>query len=572
MWKKLTFANNLTNKYAILAFLITFFSKFCLISYGSPYIFHPDENVILTDPLRLLVTYANFDFSQTTNLYNWIISFWIGFSYIIGKIVGYWDTFEQFKSAIITYDFHLIYLGRVLSLLFSSLSTYFFYLLFNKRLSNNIALLSALLLTFNPIEIFSDVWAKFDPVCLSYFAYLSLNYYAYHYEGKIALRSRLYILCFIGVALRIDFIAFLFAFSLTELIIHKNSFRIYFKSIIKSLAWGILLFSAITFYPIAILFNQFCQIGAINPLATQGTFEAVISESIISTKDELSLIQSLVLKIFHHLKFYVIRIFISLSPLILISFYCVKRFKQHLFWFVYILFFMGVLSINGHAGLHYLILISSALLILFVFAMENFNSLSTKVFIGSLLFYFLSLFIQTLYFSQNLRDNRILAKKYILNNYPDTALFALEKYSQNGAAPPIEESKEIMLLKAGIIKKQNSGTGEFFTKKANLSNAKDTRYILDIIGEDYFMKDSTYKGYFNCRYDTLVFAKRNPLIYVTPFDIQNPMDKLNVQEEFYTYILNHFELKKTFKTKFADPRLNYLYPFNAEVYIYERKI
>ncbi len=537
--------------------------RYKIILFGLPYSLNADETYVYKDPLKILLLYKNADFSQPFNLVDWLVGLWTGIMFIIGKLFHQWQNLNSFVDLLIAEDGKIIFAYRVLSLLASVIGNIILYHLCT-RITTHWLLRMAFALTFlfNPVEILSDNWLKYDPFVFLSFCIL-LNYsYSYFFLLQKDLIKKLYIFSLIAIAVRIDFIAFFISIFVYDCYLNyfNMSSRDFLNNLKRKFVYilsGVLLYCIITLYPLVYFYNWFFPAAA--HLGITKSFEAVISSRLMTFFHSGTLFNNITNNLF----FFSNVCFLALGPVIIIFlflfFFKTKRTKYLL---LFIIFTGAILLLYSAHDTHYFLTLS----VIFIFGscvyisqLKNFHlqiicAVCNLAYVSTVSFSFL-------YAITTSKDPRLSSAEYIAQNINPADLLAIETHSMNGLGPPVNECKDVLLKKSEITAKLGSGTGETYRMKANTSTT-DCREILDIFSTDYFA-GSAYENVWINTYNKDLFAKRNPEYYITThsFHIKPEGGMLpagSTATEFYDYLAANYTLIKEFRCSFFDPRLPHL--------------
>lgn len=147
--------------------------------------------------------------------------------------------------------------GRILSLILSTLAAYVLYDLIRKITKVKwIQIIGLITLMYNPFELISNIWIKYDPYVYLVFCILLFYVYSYVVLKDLSLKKKLYIWMFISLTVRIDLIIVLIAVGLYDVgkLTIKNVL-FYVQSNWKLILIGTLTYSLITLLPIVFTNN-----------------------------------------------------------------------------------------------------------------------------------------------------------------------------------------------------------------------------------------------------------------------------------------------------------------------------
>jgi len=538
--------------------------RYKLILFGLPYSLHPDETYIYKDPLKILLLYKDGNFSQSYNLVDWLFAVWTGIVFVFGKLFHQWDSFSAFRDLLVVEDGKIILAYRILSLLASVSALAVLYDLCRKMTANPILRgLFILTFLFNPIELLSDNWIKYDPYVFLMLSIL-LNYsYSYFFLLKRHQLKTLYILSILAVAVRIEFIVFFISILLVGLFsayrgLPPDARKDAIKKQMKYILTGAVLYLLVTLKPLTYLYTRFASDPG--SMGVTHTFEQVI----LTRLTEYIRSGAFIDNIANNFIFYFNVCLLGLGPLVVIYLLFVLFRDSRTRFLLLFLSLLGIMILlYGANGTHYFLSLSVVFIFgscLFITRLKNPRlQLISAVFN---LLYMASLSIGFLYAVLTQEDPRLSSAGYIIKNIPPDNLLAIETHSMNGLGPPINECRNVLLKKSEIIAIFGSGTGETYRMRANFSN-NDCREILDVFSTDYFAGSDGAHLWINT-YDSARFKERAPAYFITTRSVNTfgPDEEMLPPgpnaAEFYGYIVKNYVLNKEFKCRFADPRLPYL--------------
>lgn len=544
------------------------FIKLSIVDYGMPYIFHPDES-IYKDPFKILFNYINLNFSSSTNLYYWILTLWYALFYVVGYIIAQINSFADFQTMLVSESPYIIIYGRILSILLSLIGTGFLFQIV-KKVTKNIflQLLFGLTIVLNPIEIISDLWIKFDPAAYCIFSILIYLSYCFIVEKNIQLRSKIYILSFVALSVRIDLIAFLIVFIFLDFTVNysKNKLREYLKTTWSIIGIGVLLYSIITFYFVKIIFITFFNNYSANSIPVEATIEGFIISQSFNLSSFLNLL--------NNLKFYFLySSLITFGPLTLffVLYFFIKNFTQklaQLFFMITIILGTGILQYYYSAP-HYFLLTSAIILLTSILAIASIKSTRLKYSVALFnLFYIGSISIQIIYTISQKTDTRIFSMNYLLENTTHSDLIAIENYLKKGSYPPIDKCPDVLMEMARITKKYNLGTGETLIKKAQMVDQKSCRNILEIDTPKRFI-NTEYENIWSIDYDPILLLKWSPEFIVTTHNYQDEESSTSYAKT----IVANYRLENENEISFFDSRIKMVLSredYFPTLYIYKK--
>lgn len=542
--------------------------KLLLIRYGIPFHFHPDEIGILKDPVKLLLKYKNADFSSPTSLYNWVSAAWDIVIFGAGYLAGKWNSINEFQVAFVGENIFILIMARFLSLILSITGQAIFLNLGKQIINNKILYICySLVIIFNPIELISDVWIKFDPLCYLFHALVIYYFYNHFVTGKIKSRTTLYLLCFLALSLRIEFIAYLGCILCHELVSRDVPARQIITKIVLPFAKGLLLYCCITLYPVTLAYKHFAERPTIN-MSTQKPYEEVIFSRLLTVIEEGQLLNHIGQNSYTYLFSY---LFIVIGPLVcmgsILLLYREKSFRVFILLIVFLLFPVLLYVV---ATPHYILGLSAIIILLgfIYFDMRLNNKLKHVIAILSSI-YVISLGSQVaLLANDSSNEPRLKGRLYLLSHTAAKDTIAIENYMNPGLSPPIEECPDVLLEKSLMVRKYNIGTGETYKLKAQVHNS-ECRNVLEIQAEDRFFT-TPFKGKWVNTFDTLTFPMKNISFFVS---MTNYSDSWR-SDDFSIFIKNNFIAVQKYKMHFADLRLHALLPnegFFFPAYLYSSR-
>ena len=138
----------------------------------------------------------------------------------------------EYENAVAADTPIILFSFRLLNILLSVAGDIIFlrFIIRKVNVSYNTKLLLSLLIIFNPIVYNSVGFVKFDAICYLFYAILIYLGYIYFVEGKVEYRKKLYIVCFIAAATRVEEASFLIGFLLFDFFkVYKANFKTFFN-------------------------------------------------------------------------------------------------------------------------------------------------------------------------------------------------------------------------------------------------------------------------------------------------------------------------------------------------------
>lgn len=504
----------------ILLFLLLFF-QLNLSLFGKPFHFHTDEGALLKRPLKLLLLYKNGDFSSSISVYVWIQNIWYGISFLIGKFFNLWPDFQAFKNSILLEKWEILFFFRILSIILTMLGHVVLIKLLRKLTKNNLYfLLISSVVLFNPITLLSTFWVKYEAI--SYLTFSLISYYSFKYFIlKEPSKTKLYFILFFSFAVRIELSIFVFFILYFDFkIYHKNIIDYFYKNL-KIISKGCGLFLIISLYPL-VLYTKLFGIQEKN-IGRFSNYGEAIYNKVMAFQD---------ISIYSNALLYYISISVIIFPPLLII--IVKNFKSlkkyNFLIYPSVLFFIILILFGKHLSIHYFLLISVIITILYV-NLVLLNSKKTIITMCIISFiYFLTLNFELIYYVNYKTDSRILSKNYIVNNIKTNSKILLEDYGNNGYSPPLDECTFCSAEKHKAIIEIGGGTGEAVKLKSELTEPNPCYQIVDLFSKDYLKGSSVENKYI-----------------ILKCDFEKKADSLGV---FDAIILNDSKKKELLKTKF----------------------
>ena len=558
--------------------LLSFIVGLVTINYGLPYSLHPDESYIIKDPLKNILNYSHFEFTNTMSLFNWCLLIWYGLVFLFGLLFHQWLNFTEFKNLIIIESGTIYFYGRLLSVIMITVAHYVIYRLLSK-LSNRKHLTAITLIPFifNPVLLASVYWVKFDVATYLASCILLNLLLEYFVLGNSDIRGKIYYLSIAFISIRIEIICFLVSLLVFDYLRSKSASKpFYDKFFVRSVLAGILLYACITFYPITVLYKTFHSCDGDAVLATEKTFETAIGSGVIAQINSGKF-----LSIFtDNLKFYLTLSSLSMLPAFLITLLLLHKFIRNkigyalesgrtLFLYFYMFLFLVVLLLFPYHATHYFLsIVTIMLLITSVCVLTMTNVGARNLFLGINLAYIVTLSAEFLMAANLKPDTRFLATAYILSKTNIHDLIAVETMSMDGYHPLLNESAKVLRDKSEAVKKIMKGTGLQYELRAKM-NIQDSRNILDIFSVNYLNNNDWINDY-----DLNNFKSKHPEYYATTYDMKTRDANMRVAK-FYDYIAANYIQDTTFQLTHFDYRLKFLLstePYFKNVYFYHVRL
>ena len=531
--------------------------KWVMIHYGLPFPTHVDEMDILTDPFKILSMYSQGNFSVSTNLFNWLITFWFALVFVLGWIFGAWSSVEEFRMFLISGSSSFILAGRILSMILSLAgSAILFRLAFRLQPSRLIQILMGVLIFFNPFEWNALNWVKFDALTYLVAAVLIYVGFLYFIEGRERARAALYFLLFVGIASRIEMIAFAAGFTLYDLFVFKRFElnRIPWRPVIA----GIIFYCTVTLLPIAILAGAF---SSVPKLSTTPTF----FEAIVTKLPDLGSL----LRVIGESNYYFICLAVLFGPAWTLDLLLNIKSSRIRFLVLPVIVLAAALFIFPIKNVHYLVVLATVLLMAYLITLHGTLNkwrvtaiIITAVWIAS--------YTIQLVFSIAIGDSRLPAREFVLHNtQPGDTVYA------DGIFSSIYDTPERYHARAEASR-LTGGTGLSNDYMATHVRPAETRAMVAVSSWEPF-KGTIYENRFYNHYDSARLHDDAPEFYMYVGD--NPFENKPGQSSsdpgrgaYYEYLQKNYEQRAVFKSVPGDPRFYFVnaYYFRP-VILFERK-
>jgi hypothetical protein len=533
-----------------------------MIRYGLPYQIHVDESIILKDPFKIALMYMQGNFSQSTNLYNWLIMGSFAIIFCFGLITGRWSGFEQFKTFLIADSPDLLLYGRTLSMVLSAAACGILVYLVLKATKNFwLRVLFIAMIVFNPVEMNSVNWVKFDALAYLAYAVILLLSYDYFFLGDVAKRKVLYVALIISLSVRIELISYLAGFLFWDLVLHRSQLNSFLRSAVKPIGIGLAVYFLVTLSPLTYVYNSFAQ-PATGNLVTSPTFESAISSKLNVGSILYGLSES---------RFYVVAILALLGPVLPVIF--LLNIRDRRAWYLYppfliMAFFLLIFPVKGT---HYLLNISVLVIFGSLLFCEFNTSKKAAVMLSLVSVIWLASFaVDQLYLILR-GDARIQARNYLMSvTNPSDTLYVDGVFSQ------IPDKPQRYRLKAEASRMIGS-TGLSNDYFASTLSDDATRAIITVSSYEPFA-NTLYNRIFNNFFDTAQMRKEHPsrYVFVGPrycIERFEEGEQYGSEARFYRSVEQLYEKDTVFSYPSFDPRLRYAttYYFRPVV-IYKPKL
>lgn len=550
----------------ILLLLISAIERCLYCTYGLPYSVHVDESLIIKDPLKILIAYKNLDFHLTYNLYDYLLLFWHGIIFLLGRIAGIWHSTLEYENMVAVNSPVILFSFRLLNVLLSTAGDYFLIRFVYKKLNTpaSIKLLSSCLILLNPIVLNSANFVKFDAFCYLFYVLSIYLGYLYFVERKPEYRNKLYLVLFLGISIRIEMLSFLLGYFMYDFfVIHKHNLKLFFsKLFIKELLLNTGLYLLITLYPVAVIYNLFF-IPKINYSHTQ-TFEAVIFSHIRWTS-------------IAGYMYYVKVALMLLGPVVILPFF-IKLFQKNnaiSFLIPVLAIDTGVLALDYVKDIWYFLLPSIIIIFIFIKYIENLRNKKIALELLVLVFlYFLSYSGELLHHLMQYNANNVARQVTLDNTLPNDTILIV------GACDlRIPQSAQILGEQITALKQTGGSTGYgLINMLKDAERHPSTARSLFYRDSDYFWTGTKYYEKWLTGYDTTRLNELKPKLCVIFSNISNLHDvfsqdeNVNANTQLEPYLNTHYILLSQYSCTFPDPRLYYRnYYYLPSCFIFKRK-
>lgn len=560
--KKIKNLIKLIDPFIIILFVLSICIGLFISLTGKPYVLHPDEIFILKRPFKRVLEYVQMDFSSQFSLYDLCLLIWFSIYFVIGKIIGLFSSFTDFKEQIILEKFHIIYWGRMLSVIFIALANTSLFL-FIKNLFSNIYLqiLCLFIILFNPVLIPSVFWLKYDALIFLLMSILMPLCLKYIYHKEYKYRNYIYFLLFVTLSVRIEIILFMVIFTIYDIYLHKVNKNVFFEiSFIKIIGLGIVIYSLLTLHPISFLFNKLDIQTTNKNLLTSHGYNSSISNRIMAQ------IKHNFLATFPTFFYYLKVIFLLVGPVFVFLFIkkVYNNFQENIIFIIYILGFITIITLFNHQTVHYTLSFISLFLLIPLIEISTKSQKTQSIILVFQVLYVSTITLPFIINNSSHIDPRFSSKQYLLENTTSEDLIAIETISMHGHYPVIEETSHRITQKSDIyqqnFKQENIGLS---IKKKEKKDTANCRKILDVFTTNYLSQNIQSSNDFINTFDTLHLLKKEPKYFVSY--------RLG-KEPFHQFLFRNYTLVKTFEPyKFMDVRCNLLYTYKPSIFVLKNK-
>ena len=560
--------SELLSPYFLGIFGISLIVGIVLASESLPYIYHPDEPVLLKQPFKRLIQYKAGDFSSAFSLYDLLLVLWLGLTYLVGYTLGIYSGITHFGEEIILESASVVFAARMLSVFLVSLAHgCLFFFLKRQKISPFQAFLFNLLFLFNPILLAFAYKIKFEAIV--YFFSIFLLSKTYDYFQTKTQRNKVYFWIIISLAVRIELIIFFFLAIIIDLnsgFFKRPLSELFTAKFIRSISLGILIYCLITLHPITFLYSFYPERAGLN-LVSEHTFLGNILTGLINTfkKGQISI---QIKENWHFL--YPILISIFFIP-ILTS--LVSTSKRTIVWIVHPLGVFLFLMVKSAIYHRYLLPLSTGLLSFLLVNYLQAQKNKKYILIGTVLclFSFVLLSTQLLVLRLIHTDPRTLAKEFILTCTDQDDLLAIETISGAGSFPPIRECDDQMIAKSQYAKQFLPYAGTRYRLLIERKINYPCRRILDICELNYLESNPTSNNQFINTKDTAHFKKLDPKYFISKYSFNHLESIYPNYKSFYQHLKKYFVLIKVFPKHitYFDPRMK-LINTRHSIYVYKK--
>lgn len=452
------------------------------VNYNRPFQIHPDEGYIYEDPLKVLLSYCHGRFTTEWNLSMISIVFWTPVVFIFGYVSGDWNSFENFKSALIGENFNVLYYYRMLSVVFLFIGNLLLYRIIRKNIESFfIQVLMLLFVLFNALILGTNIFIKMDSI-----AYVAVIY-AYYFIQKNYSNDNKYIhprvlpVLALLAAARID-IAVIFGLILLFILFDARKQKKELLLLLKYFLFSIIIYLLTTCKPLVFIYRYFHP----NYVAeTWNSFDNIFFQSAISViKNNNS--SMLFYKIFNITRESIEILFI-LCPSFLLIFLFKPRDKVGIVFLLAGIIFLVLISTIGtsdfprHRTLPYLMIYFSILSGIKFVKFTNFKKTLTITLASLQIFPFI-LMVHEIYLPNNYKKD---LTNYILTHTTENDVIAHAGYGMAGYSIDLLSSSSYYTQMAAASKESGAGTGQKALYNAALKNVP-RRTIIPVLDRHLF--------------------------------------------------------------------------------------
>ena len=535
-----------------------------------PYIYHPDEPVLLKQPFKRLIQYRAGDFSSPFSLYDFLLVIWLGATFLFGYLIEAFPNLVYFQEEIILESPSIILAARLLSVVLVSLGNFLFFSLVEKWTQNrNIALLFALLFVFNPFLLSSAFKVKFEALVYLSTIFLFSILLQYLYSHNPSYRYKAYFWAIFSLSVRIELVMFLILLIGLDLKYWGPSpLKTHFLSpkLLRTVGFALLGFSLFTLLPLSLFYTLIPLKPKLDLVSSNTFFGNIILGFYLNVKNGI-----LLNRIYENWNYYIKFIGVIFSiPLIT---YLLSIRRKEVFWLLHPIGIFAFLLINILSFPRYFLPVSTGLLVLlFINYMRNHTK--RKLILSGVVLTLISfvLFgIQFLLLNFGHRDPRTLAKEFIEEYTDSVDLIAMETISGAGFHPPILECKEQMLAKIQLSQRYSPYASSKYQIQIKRNLTQPCRKILDICEVNYLEPGSLNSNAFLNTKDISHFQGLDPKYFISVYPLAYLESLYPDHKGFYQALQNDFFLVKSFSKhiEYFDPRVKLLNT-RKSVYVYKK--
>jgi hypothetical protein len=550
---------NSWNTMAAILVVVSVGLKLPLAWYGLPNTFCHDEIVIFKEPFKMAALYASGDFRSPTNLGYWAVSLWFGIVFLVGRIVGAWPDFAQFRTLVVAESPTLLFWGRIFIIASAATGLWILARVLARTVADPaLRALTLATIALNPIDLVSNAWIKLDGLAFLLAAMIIAAIVSYAAEGSLAARRRVYLVATVACTLRPDFFVMLAAFAGYDMFVAGKPVRPLIGTAIICVAS----FLVITLRPLAIL-QPLWESGPDAAIVVVEPFEEAKIRQITRMFAQADVGGALLA----NLTFYGVQLLWFGPAVAAIMWPGLERHSGAILLAVIAgLMLVPVMVIDLQAS-RYLLLPLVCLILgaawrlgtaaprrLALCAMSG-----TLVIAGSVT---LSAALEL----QIAPDPRVRAGAYLLSHTTPRELVALEEAKLIGGNPVLDECPEALREKAAALKAARLSTGETMLAQARRSGV-DCRVVIELRDDDPYA-GTPVSGRFVNRFDLgalhplpRYIASRNDYTASSP-----------ARPIFARELLARYELVATFDREPWDPRVRPLLSgafYSVPIFIYK---
>src|ERR1035437_3778314 len=458
------------------------------VNYNRPFQIHPDEGYIYEDPLKVLLSYCHGRFTTEWNLSMISIVFWTPVVFIFGYVSGDWNSFENFKSALIGEDFNVLYYYRMLSVVFLFIGNLLLYKIIRKNIESFfIQVLMLLFVLFNALILGTNMYIKMDSIvylaviCSYYF--LQKNYY----NNNKYINPRVLPMLALLAAVRVD-IAVIFGLTLLLILFDGRKQRKEVMLSLKYFLFSVIIYSLITLKPLVFAYRY------LHPNYIMETYNSFDNYFInYFFQNTLSNNASILLHHFFDITKGSIEILFPLCPSFLLLFLFKPRGKVGIIFFlsgIIVLILIAIIDECGdfarHRTLPYLMIYFSMLSGINFVKFTNSNKILSIILVSLQIFPYILLVHEIICLPNNYKKG---LANHILSNTTENDIIAHAEYGIAGYSIDILSSASYYAEMAKASKESGAGTGQKALYKAMLKNVP-RRTIIPVLDRHLFSETS----------------------------------------------------------------------------------